>query len=91
MSGYFTEYKKEAAPALIRIRTNGAQDPSFSVGDGLDGPATAIVPLRDGGAFIGGHFNRTTVSGSAISFGSVAMAHWIPTINQLGLMMIYRP
>ena len=56
MSGYFSQYKRDAAPGLIRIRANGAQDPSFNVGDGLDGPATAIVPLRDGGAFIGGAF-----------------------------------
>lgn len=56
MSGYFTQYKREAAPGLIRITANGAQDPLFNVGDGLDGPATAIVPLRDGGAYIGGAF-----------------------------------
>lgn len=69
-SGNFTRYNGSSSNYLIRLKSDGTADPSFSIGTGLNNAVYAAWPQSNGGILISGVF--TQLNGASLPlFGRV--------------------
>ena len=55
VGGAFTTYAGEGRNRIVRLDANGAIDFSFSIGDGFNGPVTALALTPDDHVLVGGN------------------------------------
>jgi hypothetical protein len=60
VGGDFSRYDDSAANNIIRLKSDGSRDGSFTIGKGFDSKVEVIAPARDGSGdvYVGGHFTH---------------------------------